>query len=487
MSLSLALLFLLNSVFINAKSLPSSNQLVNPCTPEGLYAMQYYYPHPRGALRYIECDPWGGMHVKLCPKGSKWSSRISSCVIQRLDNEAKKQIIHNETQSCAFHGNRACHNGGFCSQSTCFCLSNYSGDFCEHVSPSIGVFGQLISDSFSLEAYKLQRPLSNDTYSLNATIDASIIVDELTRKSVQEYLDRYPHGEMRFDTLINYLVQDFLSHLYPSAFYLKEFTLESEIEMGYTNAIPNLLQTAKYSFDNFDNFFNIFIDVLDQLVKYLSKHITNANEEAQSFFEVYDRIYSQFRSSNGFLKVKNFTNETMNTKEPTREEMKKSMHDDFNATLRFSYNLFRYLRRFDDDLSVKGVNYTNEQTQEASLNFTMDSITNELLTAINLRSKSIWDSMTYYGFWHVISSYVAPIREPTTTNAPKQEVQKLEELLVSNIPDDSTKATHIQAKVIEISNFKIVPPTQSTEGSTEKILIDDIVTVSSLETTENEI
>ena len=467
MKQAIALLFLVNTILINAKSLTPDGQITNPCTPAGLYTMQYYYPYPRDDSRYIECDPWGQMYVKECPEGSKWNTWISSCVIQMPENDVPKQIVNNETQTCTFHGNWTCKNGGFCNQfisdSKCFCLSNFTGEFCELVSPSIGAFGQLINDSFSLEIYKNQRPLSTNKLAFNTSIDMSMILNEVTKKRVQDYLNKYPKGEMRFDTLINYLVQDFLSQVYPSAYYLREFLINSEIAMGYTNAIPNLLQTAKYSYDNFENFFKIFVEMLDRLVEYLPKHMVSVKEDAQSFYEVYDMIYSRVVVVENISKVLNITNEMLNKTDLTRDEMKKSIHDDFNATLSYSYNLFRYLNRFDDDLSVNGVNYTSEKMQEAILNFTMNSYTNELLQEINLKSTSIWDSMSFYGFWYVISSYIVP----NAKNAPLKHEQPAITPSQAFLISDKVFLNKALADEVSRDSTKPMPIKQSSDDSTK--------------------
>jgi hypothetical protein len=98
--------------------------------------------------------------------------------------------------------------------------------------------------------------------------------------------------------------------------------------------------------------------------------------------------------------------------------MKESIHDDFNTTLSLSYDLFRYLNRFDDDLSVKGANYTSDQMQQAIVNFTADSITTQLLSDVSVEITSIWDSMSFYGFWYIISSFVVPNANVVSKHVP---------------------------------------------------------------------
>ena len=396
MNLSIALFFLVNAIFISAKSLPNE---FNPCKQEGLYALKYYYPYPNDNTFYIECDPWGQMHVKECPENTKWNTWISSCITQVPEHELPKVVTYNKTQSCSFYGNLTCQNGGYCNELKCLCLNNFTGIYCEHASDSFGAFGQLVTDTFSLDMYKSQRPLLNNLLLLNATNETSRNMDELTKKRVQEYLNKYPRGEMRFDVLINYLTQDFLNELYPSAFFLREFLLESEIAVGYSSAIPNILQSAKYSFDNFNNFFKIFDQVLDNLVVYLNKGVPSVRSEAKAFLEIYNAYYGVSSNRSISKMASNLTN-------LTRSDLRQSIYNDFNATLNRSFEMFKCLNKFDDELSVNGVKYTSDQMNEAIGKFTLDL--NELLSEVNLISASIWDSMSFYGFWHVTSVIAHP-------------------------------------------------------------------------------
>jgi len=428
--LAITLFVLVNAFLLNAKSLPT---VENPCSVEGLYSLQFYYPYPNDDLRYIECDPWGRMSVKECPVGSKWNSWLSSCVMVAPEREQQIPVMSNDSLSasfCTYFGNWSCQHDGYCNQflmeSKCFCLADFSGPYCERAAPSQGAFGQIINETFSLDLYKRQRPLANDSLGFNTTIDTTMILDEVTKQRVQKYLNLYPNGEMRFDTLINYLVQDFLSQLYPSSFFLREFLLSSEIAMGYTNAIPNLLQSAKYAYDHFDQFFAIYVQVLDKLVDYLPKHMPKVKDEAQMFFEVYDMIFTRFSSmNNNFSRVANLSDEMENRTDLTRDEMRQNIYDDFNATLSIAYDLFRYLNVFDDELSVRGQNYTAEEMQYAIGNFSMDDETNRMLSELSVRGTYIWESLSFYGFWYVISSYVVPPSVNSTMKRPYLMDEKL--------------------------------------------------------------
>ena len=170
-----------------------------------------------------------------------------------------------------------------------------------------------------------------------------------------------------------------------------------------SNAISNLLLSAKYSFDNFDNFFKIFVQVLDGLVEYLSIHMPHVQKEAQSFLKIYNVVYTKFGTIGNFS---NFTGQMVNRTGLSRDELRKTIYGDFNATLCLSHKMFKCLNTFDDELSVKGINFTEDQMQQEINKFTSNFT--EILTKINSISTSIWDSMSFYGFWHIVSSLVYP-------------------------------------------------------------------------------
>ena len=266
------------------------------------------------------------------------------------------------------------------------------------------------------------------------------------------------------------MVQDFLTHIFPNAFFLREFLTESEIAMGYTSAIPNLFQTAKYSFDRFENFFTVYHEILDSLIDYLPKHVPKITKEAQAFFDVYDMIYAKFTTMGNFSKVLDFSDEMANRTDLTRDEMKQSIYEDFNATLSYSYDLFRYLNRFDDELSVRGLNFTSEQMQEAIFNFTLDPETNVLLGEINLRSTSIWDSLSFYGFWYVISSYVVP----QTVSAPKRVPFSFD----SKQPSESVNLTKLESSTPSVP---LVTPSNADKKLLEQAIKLEISQISTTE------
>jgi hypothetical protein len=74
------------------------------------------------------------------------------------------------------------------------------------------------------------------------------------------------------------------------------------------------------------------------------------------------------------------------------------------------------LNYFDDDLSVRGANYSNIEMRLAVLNFTFDPMTGHLITELTLSTQLIWESMSFYGFWYVVSSYVVPNLNQTSNH-----------------------------------------------------------------------
>lgn len=296
----------------------------NPCTLEALYSVRYFHPYSLDEKKYIKCDQWGQMTVRMCPEGSKWDSLMMDCMFlnRTVDGPVLDldEIKRNETMTitenklCTLYGNHSCLNGGVCSHDLkCLCFANTSGDYCEINKPSGGLFGRIINESFSIEEYKKSQQLSlsamgiNDTFDYNMTLFDQSIMDPVTLDKVNKYFAMFSNGSMRFDTLVNLFTEDFLSFIFPDLFFLREFSIPTEMQMGFSNAIPRLLSIAKYSYDRFEQIFAIYEETLVRLSKFLIEKQPSIKAEAKAFYEVYHLL------SKKLDKLYNYT-ETMDVK-----------------------------------------------------------------------------------------------------------------------------------------------------------------------------
>jgi hypothetical protein len=295
----------------------------------------------------------------------------------------------------------------------CACLANTTGEYCQYKNVTVkstGVFGQLINDSFSLDTYRQNRPLLDEFYAAqNGSIDASQVQCNQTRARIAEYLALYPNGTMRFDMLVNYLIQDYMTVIYPWQFFLQEFAYPSEMAMGYINAIPGLLMSSKYAYDKFDNFWSVLEDILQHLVKYLPEHLPNIRHEADLFFQIYDGFFRQFEKNGANLTTGMLTDEFGNVSAVNVDMIKEKIRRDFNKTLSLSWDLFRTLGRFDEEIGVRAASGQINATyvQELVANFSMSDNVTTLIGQVGESNAEIWDSTTFFAFWYVVSDYVS--------------------------------------------------------------------------------
>jgi len=302
-------------------------------------------------------------------------------------------------------------NGGICNMyptgGKCVCMSNFTGDYCQFKNTSFGVFEQLINSSFSLDVYRKSRPLFDEFFVYNGTIDASVVSDAITRDRINQYLSLYPNGTMRFDMLVNYLIQDYLSLIYPWQFFLQEFGYQSEVQMGYINAIPSLLLSSKYAYDKYDQMWAVYEDVLKNLVNYLPKHLPNIRQEAELFFQIYEGIFAQFEKTGNFS---GFMASETNTTFVTIDILKNKIRRDFNETLGLSFELFRTLSSFDQEIGVRAAMTTNLNAsfiEQQLFNFTVDEKVISMIGNLSETNAEIWDSLSFHGFWYVVSEFVS--------------------------------------------------------------------------------
>jgi hypothetical protein len=428
--MQLAILLLAIACSVYGASVPT---VENPCTQDQLYSLRYYQPYSLSERQYIECTPWNGYIVRDCYANAKWSSWLYRCSDEALEKSLNMSAVPTvpvtfkqdvpipdlpivNLTTCLYYGNETCVNGGICNMyptgGRCACLSNTTGEYCQTTDfVSIGIFGQLINASFSLDTYRQNRPLLDEFYAYaNGSIDASVVQCNKTRERIAEYLALYPNGTVRFDMLVNYLIQDYMTLLYPWQFFLQEFSYQSEVAMGYINAIPGLLMSSKYSYDKFDDVWALYDDVLQRLVKYLPQYMPNIKHEAELFFQIYDGFFKQFVKSVNVSDIHVDGNVYGNASAVTVDMIKSKIRRDFNKTLDLSWDLFRALGRFDEEIGVRAsssiAQLNASYVQDLVSNFSISANVTDLLGALSEINAEIWDEMTFYGFWYVVSEYV---------------------------------------------------------------------------------
>jgi hypothetical protein len=128
-----------------------------------------------------------------------------------------------------------------------------------------------MNDTFSFKQFQRQLIELNLTssditqYERYKNILEKEVYDELMK-----YLSSFGKDQVRYDFIMNELIEDLLEDFYPDAEYLASFNASSQQIVDMVRFIPNLLSYAKYSFERYEVVFQQYRTVLDRLVTLLN-------------------------------------------------------------------------------------------------------------------------------------------------------------------------------------------------------------------------
>lgn len=84
-------------IFISSYLTGSSEKasIANPCTPDRLKAMKFYFPYPNDKTKFLKCDLKGRVYVITCPEGLFYEPGRDSCGNDSILPETNKPCIVN--------------------------------------------------------------------------------------------------------------------------------------------------------------------------------------------------------------------------------------------------------------------------------------------------------------------------------------------------------------------------------------------------------
>jgi len=360
--------------------------------------------------------------VKQCPTGLVWNKwtlvcslkedikdiSISAPFVKSTTVATPVEIVTNVCNSTDVD----CLNGGLCTEISgdyrCVCTANFTGQFCETEIDMTDLYHDILNGTFSLGEYA--RRLSADkTVMVDMTYYEKYKskLDNATYRQLMAYLSFYKQGEVRYDSLLNTLIEEILEDIYPDAEYLSSFNASSQNVVEMIRLIPNLLSYSKYSFDRYEAVFCQYQKILDALVAGFNRTWPTIQKEATQ----YSKLTCFFLNHSSVLEnaTRYSSGELSRLAEPVNlneTDLKDTIRENYNATLKSTERLFNLLEDFQfHALKEYKANpqFANMTLGQVTLPGTVEII--GLFDEISCSGAQIWDSLINYGFWYITNAF----------------------------------------------------------------------------------
>jgi len=368
---------------------------------------KYYLPHPSNSVKYVVCDPWGTGLIRSCPEGQlfdQWALKCSLLDEVRNMTFTMPTIEQPQTTLTCNSSESLCLNNGVCFESSgslrCMCSSEFTGQFCESaISSQTSLYSEIMNGTFSYREFQRQLIELNVTRNDATQYERyKEILDKDVYDELMKYLLSFGKDEVRFDLILNELIEDVLEDIYPDAEYLASFNASSQQIVDMVRFIPNLLSYAKYSFERYEVVFQQYRTVLDRLLVLLNTTEpvlrTHAFEYSQLTAMILNRTQETSETSQVFSQ--------MDGARMSESDVRTTIGSGYNSTLESTQRLFKLLDRFQTFVTEELVK--NPKTLGLTLGeskFPICSEVLEIFKEISTFSAQIWENLVQYGFWYV--------------------------------------------------------------------------------------
>jgi hypothetical protein len=429
----------------------------NPCASTRNF--NYYIPFPNDTARYIQCDPWGTGIVKQCDEGTVWNTWSLRCdKIENVHNTTL--ILPHRVFNCSLTGHQ-CLNGGVCTESSlggdrCICRPEYTGPVCESKVDINDLTHEILNGTFRIHQFYEQLKAQNITVDVAEYAKYKDMLDNATYQALMEYMSLYKGTQVRYDTLVNNLVENILEDIYPDAAYLSVFNSSTVSVVDLVQLIPNLMSYAKYSQERYQDVFAKYQEVLHRLTSYLNStdnmHWESMRHEALEYSHLTAVFLNQTVSMLNVTNVSSSTPHEMiwnshhaaSNEQPTEEEVRERLRISFNKTLTATSRLYESLESFQNQVMELVQNGTTDvyslTLEQSNLNGTAE--VKKLLDQITCSSIKVWDSLVNYGFW-----FITTMLTTTADDLAHQQLAVLN-LIKNSTVADATLATTISTPVV---------------------------------------
>lgn len=267
---------------------------------------------------------------------------------------------------------------------------------CQHRAFKNSIFSQIMTDKFNYTQFKTDLSKVFDSKLINEEDMKELkkSVKETTHEEIMAYLENFNDGQIRYDMVLNNLIENVLEDIYPDAYYLSQFNASSHTLLDVIRTIPSLISYTKYSADRYTEVFFKYQEVLEKIVFSLNSTWTNVDKYAIEYIKVSDHVLNETHVDifGGFNRT-------------SLEEV--------NMNLETSYNQTEESNRFILELQVLRRSLIKEMVlRPTMINTKLSEMTQKVqirdLISIfdNLANNSISviNSLFSYGFWLVTDS-----------------------------------------------------------------------------------
>ena len=405
---------------ITEEPLNATEWIVNPC--ESNRQFNYFQAYPNDTSRYIQCDPWGTGLIKRCPEGLIWNMWALRCDRAENVQNSTTLTVPQPVFNCSSVGYE-CLNSGVCTESSlggfkCVCRPEFTGQFCESKVDLTDLTHEILNGTFSLTAFRQQLA------ALNITSDAAQYeryreqLDNATYAELINYISLYGQHEIRYDTLINNLVENVLEDIYPDAAYLSTFNASTISVVELVRLIPNLLSYSRYSLERYQEVFAKYQSVLARLVLRLNETEPRLRQESTQYtrltaifmnqtLALINQTYSHTENVQSLLESS--TTQQQQHTQMNETQVREQLRVQFNATLRATESLYQALERFQQGVlnrTEKGEDIYRMTLAECRIEGAVE--VQRMLETVSQSSVQIWDSLVNYGFWYITSILSTP-------------------------------------------------------------------------------
>lgn len=381
---------------------------------------QYFRPYPSNVNKYVECNPWGNGTIRSCPEGRVWDQFHEICSIPEVLKAGmnyEKQLEELErldslNGTLEFNCNMtqySCINGGVCEEFElgefrCVCDKRFTGDFCEDRVVEGSIVSAIMTGEFNFTKFEetLERFLGNTTeISTEEMTEMKDFFAKQTHREIMSYVDLFGERGLRYDTVMNGLIESVLEDIYPEAFYFAGFNVTENTLLDVVRLLPSLMSYYRYNNERYTEVFEKYTEVLERLVFNLNTTWENATEDATMYIKITSHIYNETGYLTELFEAANKTNIT-EAKEQIRIEYNKTVEDRMQFRMQMT-SAYKYWIEYMD-AHPETVNMRLWQLEEYEMS-KMGNVTERYMDLVECfddmvsTSNELITTLFSYGFW----------------------------------------------------------------------------------------